>query len=295
MSEHFEREELEFDALERHLADAALAMEVPRERIEAAKAVFLAAADAERSPRRRFARAASMIAAAVVVLGALGATAYAASEAEPGSPLWGLRTAGWNLRLAFTSEDDQSTSLAEQAEGAVELAESEAAECDSKGVEVARKEALLRLERARMKIAESSSGEGKAKEVLARVEARLAELPPPGGPACDEGGRMGGPLGDRPEKAPGAGPPEDMAGKAAGPQKARGSEDSSTGDGNGTTAPGDGSSGGPGSSQGGSRGGKAQEPAQGPGKAGAGSAGEGGPQGGRQGGGKPDSPGKAGK
>ncbi len=298
MSEYFGGEELEFDDIERRLAEAALAIDVPRERIEAAKAAFLAAADAEHSPRRRLGRAAGMIAAVVVVLGALGASAYAASDAEPGSALWSLRTAGWNLRLAFTSEEDQSTSLAEQAEDAAELAESEAADCDSKGVEVARKEALFRLERARAKMAErSSSDDGKAEEVLVRVEARLAELPPPGGPVCDEEGRRLGPRTNRSDGAPAAGSYEDPDGKAAGPRKAGQGEGSPTGDGAGETVPGpgEGSSGAPGLAQGGSSGGKAQGPPRSPGDPGAGSPGGGDPPGATPGGGKPDSPGKSGQ
>ncbi len=179
----------ELDELSERLVEAASQITVPANRIKAVRARFVEEIDATANSERRRLKRAVVLVAAILALGAMTGTAYASSKADPGSTLWSLRTAGWNLRLAFTSEGEQAEKLAEQAEDALTLAEGAVHRCDTKGAEVARKEAILRVERAREKIESlSQDGNGNAAEVLARVEAKLAELPPPGGPVCDENG-----------------------------------------------------------------------------------------------------------
>lgn len=202
---------LAYEGIAQRLKEDALRIEIPPERIERSRQVFIEAIESSGPGQsRRWKRVAALL-AATLVLGALGGTAYASSKAEPGSPLWALRAAGWNMKLAVIPESRQTSVLAEQAENASDLAEGAVSRCDSKGAEVARKEAIERVRRAREKIEQRNEGsDSNAAVVLARVEAKLDQLPPPGGPVCDaSGNRIPGPAqhtrsGERPEvEAPG--------------------------------------------------------------------------------------------
>jgi hypothetical protein len=210
MSDEMSAADHGFEDLAERLAESAQYIKVPEERIEAVRSFYIQAVDSIGARRSRAWKRVAALIAATFVLGALGGTAYASSNAKPGSPLWSLRTAGWNLRLSFTSESGQALELAEQAENAAELADEAATRCDSKGTEMARKEAISRLERAREKVGErTKDNPSQAAEVLAGVESKLAQLPPPGGPVCDESGKkLGGPPAGaahgKPEGTPGS-------------------------------------------------------------------------------------------
>lgn len=228
MSDEAINDDPDFDDLTGQLAEAARHIEVPKERIEAGRAAFLAAIDSAGTPRRSGLRRALALIAATLALSMLAGTAYASSNAEPGSALWNLRTKGWDLRAAFSSGEEQASAFARQAEEAAALADKAASRCDSRGVEVARKEAISRLERVREKVEKQTEGTpSRAGEVLARVETKLAQLPPPGGPACDDRGvRMSGPAASQPTgpqpglpkgRGPGAGEgPGERAGEGPG-------------------------------------------------------------------------------
>jgi len=190
---------------------------VPEERLQRIRRTYLdAVRDAKRGRRNRTRRMAALVAAAAFLLG-LGATAYAASDAPPGSLLWSLRSAGWNLKVALTSEEAQAELLSSQADSAVSMAEDAVAKCDSKGAAIARQVALERLEEVEAKLAEKGADTGHAAETIARVRARIQELPEPGSPVCDSSGKPA--VGNR----RGRGGPE--ASKSSEPGKNDGSED----------------------------------------------------------------------
>ena len=179
-----------YDDLAERLQEAALEIEVPAESLARSRAAFIEAIDASRVTQRTWWRRGAAFIAASLVLGILGGTAYASSKAEPGSALWTLRAAGWNLELSFTSADRQADALAQQADQAADLALDKASRCDSKGTETARREAVERVRRAREKIEQKqNTSDSNAVVVLAGVEAKLGQLPPPGGPVCDALGR----------------------------------------------------------------------------------------------------------
>lgn len=187
--------EVELAELAHALEVAASDIPAPPDRIERARSRVLAAATAMPSvgiPRWVY-RVAGVAAAAVLAMGIGGMTA-AASDASPGSPLWSLRAAGWNLRLAFSGEDRQAQLLVEQASELAEMVEAAVRGCDTKGAEVARHEALSRLDRARRYVEAGKSDPVVSDFEIARIEEKLAELQSRAAAACyGEGSTASGP------------------------------------------------------------------------------------------------------
>jgi hypothetical protein len=186
-SKEFEGDD--YAELVRALSADAERIRVPEERLRRIRRTYLdAVRDAKRARRHWTRRIAALAAAAAFLLG-LGATAYAATDAAPGSVLWSVRSIGWNLKVAFTPEEAQAELLSSQADSAASMAEDAVAKCDSKGAAVARKVALERLAKVEAKLAEKGTQAGHAAETVARVRARIQELPEPGSPVCDSSGK----------------------------------------------------------------------------------------------------------
>lgn len=156
---------------------------------------------------RRLARAA---AACFLVGSMFTGVAWAASDAEPGSPLYSLREFGWELQASFSTPEEKAEQFADQGETLVINARSTAAVCNPGKLDGAVGAAQRRIDKARE---QSLSLEGEAAaSAIARLQALEAVLVATGAEQARACGLQADPTPVATEGLPASGKPDD-AGK----------------------------------------------------------------------------------
>ncbi|RIK09569.1 MAG: hypothetical protein DCC49_05960 [Acidobacteria bacterium] len=158
---------------------------------------------------RTYHRIARVAAACFVVASMFTGVAWAASDAEPGSPLYSLREFGWELQASFSTPEEKAQQYADQGETLVINARSTAAVCNPDKLGAAVGAAQRRIDKARE---QSVSLEGEAGATAsARLQALEAALAATGAEQARACGLQAEPV-PAPTDAESAGKPED-AGK----------------------------------------------------------------------------------
>lgn len=203
---------------------------------------------------RTYRRLARAVAACLLVGSMFTGVAWAASDAEPGSPLYSLREFGWELQASFSTPEEKAEQFADQGETLVINARSTAAVCNPGKLDGAVGAAQRRIDKARE---QSLSLEGEAAaSAIARLQALEAVLVATGAEQARACGLQADPTPVATEGLPASGKPDD-AGKPTDvgkPESAGGGSGSNSGGGSSNSGGGSGKSnsgGGSGKSSGG--------------------------------------------
>lgn len=203
---------------------------------------------------RTYRRLARAVAACLLVGSMFTGVAWAASDAEPGSPLYSLREFGWELQASFSTPEEKAEQFADQGETLVINARSTAAVCNPGKLDGAVGAAQRRIDKARE---QSLSLEGEAAaSAIARLQALEAALVATGAEQARACGLQADPTPVATEGLPASGKPDD-AGKPTDvgkPESAGGGSGSNSGGGSSNSGGGSGKSnsgGGSGKSSGG--------------------------------------------